>query len=63
MSLAVRYAVKGRPLRSLGEEAVTYGGQYIHVADLKSLVYGLVEHYTVVQGSEHDASASTNSGV
>ena len=49
---------KGEYLRSLREEAVTYGRKYVHVADLESFIYGLVEHYTVVQGSKYDTSTS-----
>ena len=49
---------EGEYLRSLREEAVTYGRKYVHVADLESFIYGLVEHYTVVQGSKYDTSTS-----
>ena len=49
---------EGEYLRSLREEAVTYGGKYVHIADLESFIYGLVEHYTVVQGSKYDTSTS-----
>ena len=49
---------EGEYLRSLGKETVTYGGKYVHIADLESFIYGLVEHYTVVQGSKYDTSTS-----
>ena len=37
---------------------MTYGGQYVHIADLEPLVNGLVENYPVVKGSEDDTSTA-----
>ena len=49
---------EGEYLRSLREEAVTYGRKYVHVADLESLVHGLIQNYTVVVGGKDDAASS-----
>ena len=45
-------------LGTLREETVTYGGKYVHIADLESLIDSLVENYPVLKGSEDDTSTA-----
>ena len=47
-----------RNLRTLREKTVTYGGKYIHIADLKSLINCLVEYDSVVQCRKYDATTN-----
>lgn len=48
----------GENLGALREQAVTYRGQYIHVADLQSLIYCLIQYNAVIQCSEQNATTT-----